>query len=152
VFAFRTKKDCAMWVKQSRLETHSDAMPCHIAIRQDRHLAKRTSRGPLPLSSLCSTNRHQQKASQSPTGCTQETIGEQSVDIVPAKHRYAYRSYHSAFKPEEAFRTALPVFMMSLRAAASRAPSLRHKARPMLSQPLQSFPALRATIHDLREK
>jgi hypothetical protein len=46
-FAFWTKEDRAVWVKQRRLQTHSNAKPSHFAISADRHVAKRSRRHPL---------------------------------------------------------------------------------------------------------
>jgi hypothetical protein len=51
-FAFGTKKDSPTWVKQGRLDTHSDAVSCHLAIEVDRHISECRSGDPLAGTSL----------------------------------------------------------------------------------------------------
>ena len=59
-FALRTKKNCTVRIKQGRLKTHSDAVPRHIAIGTDRHVAKPTLRHPLSCGTLCGVKRRHQ--------------------------------------------------------------------------------------------
>jgi hypothetical protein len=65
-FAFRTKKDCAMRVKEGGLQAHPNPVLRHLTIRQDRHVAKSGRWNPLAWSALRYAHRRRKKAFESP--------------------------------------------------------------------------------------